>query len=82
MTLSPVDFLLFIFELERILYNKLLRQADIKGNPLKSGFLQTGGGGGSRGPPDPDFLQVKKNPDFILVYENGHFGPVRVSQGQ
>ena len=61
-------------------------------NPVKSGFLQTGGGaGGAWGPPDPDFLQVRKqyrffsitihisDPDFILVYENGHFGPVRVS---
>ena len=30
----------------------------------KSGILQTGEGGGSWAPPDPDFLHVKKYPDF------------------
>ena len=35
-----------------------LRDAIIKENPVKSGFLQIGGGGGSQRPPDPDLLHV------------------------
>ena len=47
-------------------HNKYVRDADIKENPVKSGFLQIWGGGGSRGPPNPDFLHVDQNvnPDF------------------
>ena len=41
-----------------------IRDAIIKENPVKSGFLQIGGGRGSRGPPDPDFLHVNKNSRF------------------
>ena len=43
-----------------------IRDGDNKENPVKSGFLQIGGGWGSRGPPDPDFLHVDQNvnPDF------------------
>ena len=41
-----------------------VRDAIIKENPVKSGFLQIGGSGGSRGPPDPDFLHVNKNSRF------------------
>ena len=44
----------------------MVRDAIIKENPVKTGFLQIGGAGGSRGPPNPDFLHVDQtvNPDF------------------
>ena len=38
--------------------NISLRDAIIKENPVISGFLQIGGGGGSQRPPDQDFLHV------------------------
>ena len=44
--------------------DKALRDAIIKANPVKSGFFQIGGGGGSRGLPDPDFLHVNRNSRF------------------
>ena len=38
-----------------------LRDAVIKENPVLSGILQKGGGGGSRAPPVPDLLHVNQN---------------------
>ena len=43
----------------------LIREANIKENPVKSGFLRTGGGGGSRGPPNPDFLHGYEKSRFL-----------------